>query len=78
MSTVIPVAAWQSQVYIGGTAASNLVTTIGDWAVNIKRQIQVYWTTQGIQNPYIIGRGNLDASGSLNFTAPADESMPFS
>jgi len=73
VSTVVPVAAWQSQVYIGGTAPSNLVTTIGDWAVNVKRTLQTYFNTQGIQNPYIIGRGQLDITGTLNVTTPADE-----
>ena len=73
VSTVVPNAAWQSQVFIGGTAASNQVTTIGDWTVSIKRTLQVYWTTQGEQNPYIIGRGQLDATGTFQFTTPSDE-----
>lgn len=73
VSTVVPVAAWQSQVYIGGTAAGNQVKTIGDWAVNCKRTLQVYFTAQGNSNPFIIGRGPLDITGTFNFTTPADE-----
>ena len=74
VSTVIPVANWRGQIYIGGTAASNQVFQIGEWALNIKRQLQVYWTVQGIQNPYIIARGPLSATFSLKYTAPYDES----
>jgi hypothetical protein len=73
ISTVIPQAAWQSQVYVGGTASGNQVTTVGDWAINVKRTLQTYWTTQGEQNPYIIGRGQLDITGTMTFTVPADE-----
>ena len=34
VSTVIPVANWRGQIYIGGTAASNQVFQIGEWALN--------------------------------------------
>ncbi len=74
VSAVLPQAAWNSQVFIGGTAAGNLVTTIGDWAINVRRTLQVYFNTQGNSNPYIIGRGQLDITGSMNFTTPGDES----
>jgi hypothetical protein len=74
ISSVIPVANWRGQIYIGGTAASNQVFQIGEWALNIKRQLQVYWTVQGIQNPYIIARGPLSATFSLKYTSPYDES----
>lgn len=73
ISGVIPVANWRGNVYIGGTASGNQVTTMGEWALNIKRQLQVYFTVQGTQNPFIIARGGLSASLSTNFTAPADE-----
>jgi hypothetical protein len=74
VSTVAPNAAWQSQVFIGGTAPTNQVTTIGDWAINLKRTLQVYWTTQGSAQPFVIGRGPLDCTGSMNFVTPQDES----
>jgi hypothetical protein len=73
VSTVAPNPAWQSQVYIGGTASSNLVTTVGEWAINLKRTLQVYWTTQGTQQPFVIARGPLDATGTLHYTTPQDE-----
>ena len=74
VSTVIPQAAWDSQVFIGGTTASNLVTTIGNWAVNVKRTLQVYWNTQGSAQPFVIGRGPLDCTGTFAFATPQDES----
>lgn len=73
VSQVVPVANWRGQVYIGGTAAANLVTDIGEWQVSIKRQLQVYWTVQGQESPFIIARGPLTATVSLNFTTPPDE-----
>lgn len=74
LSDVVPVAAWQSQVYIGGTATSNQVDTISDITVNLKRKLQVVFTTQGSADPFIIARGDLDATGSLMYSAPGDES----
>lgn len=74
VSAALPAAAWQSQVYIGGTAPTNQVTTIGDWAVNVKRALQPDWTAQGTPNPYIISRGPLDITGTFDFTTPGDES----
>jgi len=74
ISNVIPQANWKSQLYVGGTAPANLITTNGEWAVNIKRQLQVYWTSQGTISPYIIARGPLSATLSMKFTAPSDES----
>ena len=73
ISSVIPQANWKSALYVGGTSASNLITTNGEWAVNIKRQLQVYWTSQGTISPYIIARGPLSASLSMKMTAPSDE-----
>ena len=74
ISSVIPVANWRAGVYFGGTAAANAVSQIGEWALTVKRQLQVYWTVQNSQNPYIIARGPLSASFSLKFTTPYDES----
>jgi len=73
ISSVIPQANWKSQLYVGGTTPSNLITTNGEWAVNLKRQLQVYWTSQGTISPFVIARGPLSATLSMKFTAPADE-----
>jgi len=71
VSTVIPVPNWRSTVSVGGTE----IFDVGEWSVSLKRTLQVYWTDQGTtQNPYIIARGPLDATGMLNYTVPTDES----
>lgn len=70
VSTAIPVPNWRSTVSYAGTQ----VFDVGEWSVSIKRTLQIYWTDQGTtQNPYIIARGPLDATGVLNFTVPTDE-----
>lgn len=74
ISTTIPVANWRSTVFIGGTAALNQVYDVGEYTLNVKRQLQVYWTDQGAQTPYIIARGPLSISGGMNFTVPSDDS----
>ena len=74
ISSVIPVANWRAGIYIGGTAATNQVSQIGEWALSVKRQTQIYFTVMNSQNPYIIARGPLSATFSLKFTAPYDES----
>lgn len=66
---VVPTPAWRTNITIGSSA----IYDIGQWAVNIKRQLQVYWTNQGFQNPYIIARGPLDATSTLNFSVAYDE-----
>jgi hypothetical protein len=71
VSTAIPIPNWRSTVTVGGTQ----VFDVGEWSVAIKRTLQIYWTDQGtVQNPYIIARGPLDATGVLNYTVPTDES----
>lgn len=71
VSTAIPVPNWRSTVTVGGTQ----VFDVGEWSISLKRTLQVYWTDQGTdQNPYIIARGPLDATGSINYTVPTDES----
>lgn len=73
-STAVPIAAWRSQIYIGGVAAANLVYDIGEWTVNLKRELHVYFTSQNAQTPFIIARGAFSASGVMNFTVPSDDS----
>lgn len=70
VSTAIPIPNWRSTV----TVAGSQVYDVGEWTVSLKRTLQVYWTDQGTdQNPYIIARGPLDATGTLNYTVPTDE-----
>lgn len=66
----IPVPNWRSTVTVGGTQIYN----IGEWSAQFKRVLQIYWTAQGAQNPFIIARGGLSATYDLNFTVAIDES----
>jgi hypothetical protein len=65
-----PLPAWNSTVKVAGSA----VSSVGEWSVSIKRELQVYWTTDGQQQPYIIARGTLDGTANINYTVPHDES----
>lgn len=64
-----PVPAWRSTVTIGGTA----IFSPTEWQFALKRELGVYWTTQGTTTPFIIARGDLDATGSIKFSVPSDE-----
>ena len=68
-SFTIPQPNWRSTVSIGGTQFYN----ISEWTISIKRMLQVYWTAQNAQTPYIIARGGLGITGGLNFSVAADE-----
>ena len=35
--------------------------------------LQIYWTAQSAQSPYVIARGGLNISGGLNFSVAANE-----
>ena len=65
----IPQPNWLSTVTIGGSQFYN----VGEWTIAVKRMLQVYWTAQDAQTPYIIARGGLNISGGLNFTVAANE-----
>ena len=66
----IPQPNWLSTVTIGGSQVYN----VGEWTAAIKRQLQIYWTAQNAQTPYIIARGGLGMSLGFNFTVASDES----
>jgi hypothetical protein len=68
-SFIAPNAAWNTTITIGGTSTYNL----GEATWAFKRELGLYWTLQGAQNPYIIARGDLDATGSHKFSVPGDD-----
>lgn len=72
-STLNPMAAWRSTFGLAGTVGSAQVKTIGEWEVAIKREIEVIFTGQNSQNPYLIQRGKVSVTGKLVFNAVADE-----
>lgn len=66
----VPIPNWRSTISVGGTP----VYSAGEWSISLKRELQVYFTAQGAQNPYVIARGTMDATGNVNYTVPSDES----
>jgi hypothetical protein len=70
VSSVAQQPAWNSTVGIGGTVASKPVYSVAEWEYTITRVVEPYWTADGSQNPYVIGRGKLTSSLKQNF-APA-------
>lgn len=68
-SAVVPIPSWQTTINVGGSA----MTQAGEWGMSVKRQLQVYWTAQGTQSPFVIARGSLDATMNLNYTVSTDE-----
>jgi len=60
-----PIPNWTTTLDLLGSTVPT--TVIGEFAVNFKRATQVYWTVQGIQTPYIIARGPLTATGSIQW-----------
>lgn len=74
-SVASPLAAWRYQLGIGGPASGGtLVLTTNEWSVTIARKLRVQHTGQNTQNPFIIQRGPVSISGSINFSKPSDES----
>jgi hypothetical protein len=65
----VPLPAWRASATVGGTA----VYAISEFAFSIKRELGVFWTAQGAQNPYIIAQGDLDVTGSVKWSAVSDE-----
>lgn len=58
-----PIPNWNTTVNILGST----VSTIGEFSYSFKRTTQVYWTVQGIQTPYVIARGPLNATGTVQW-----------
>jgi hypothetical protein len=72
-TSVIPIASWQTTVGIGGTVSGSPVTTVSDGEINIKRELGVFFNSNGVQTPFIIQRGGLSVAGKLNFAAVPNE-----
>ena len=64
-----PIPNWNTTVGILGAT----VSTIGEYSYSFKRTTQVYWTVQGIQTPYVIARGPLNVTGSIQWDPVINE-----
>jgi hypothetical protein len=64
-----PIPNWNSTVVIAGNTVSSTGTYsgIGTFDITFTRTTQVYWTVQGIQNPYVIARGPLNMNGTIEW-----------
>jgi hypothetical protein len=69
ISAAAPVAGWRCSVTVGGAPAYN----IGEWVLGLRRDLLVMWSAQGSQSPYVIARGNLTASLSLDYSVATSE-----
>jgi hypothetical protein len=72
-----PIPNWNSTVVIAGNTVSSTgaYSGIGTFGVTFTRQTQVYWTVQGIQNPYVIARGPLNMNGTIEWD-PTNSETP--
>ena len=80
VSAVAQSPAWNSQVGIGGTVAGSPVYNVGEWEYTITRVVEPYFTADGSQNPYVIGRGKLSSSVKVNWapaSIQASQSSPY-
>jgi hypothetical protein len=76
-TTAAPIASWRSLLGIGGVASGGtLDSTIGSWEIKIARKLKPIFTGQNSQNPFVIQRGAVTATGKLDFAAPAAEANP--
>ncbi|MFJ8606373.1 hypothetical protein ACIRH0_04165 [Streptomyces sp. NPDC093675] len=74
--SVAPMASWRMAVGIGGPATGGtLIKTVTDGEISLKREINPYFTGNGVQNPYIIQRAGLTVEGKLNFVADSESPL---
>jgi len=62
-----------SIVQLATSGALAPVYDIVEWQLTLSRQLKVFFTNDGSQNPYVIGRGKLGVSGKLTFSPAIDE-----
>lgn len=73
-TAITPVASWRTLLGIAGPASGGTqIKYCADGEINIKRQLDVVFTAQGSQNPFVIVRGTLGVAGKLSFVAVPDE-----
>ncbi|MEW2164425.1 hypothetical protein AB0912_15735 [Streptomyces sp. NPDC007084] len=71
--SIAPMASWRMSVGIGGPASGGtLIPTVMDGEINLKREINPYYTGNGAQAPYVIQRAGLTVEGKLSFVADSE------
>jgi hypothetical protein len=77
--TALPIPAWSSNIQLAlpGINSGNIavVTNVGEITFSLKRKLQVYWTDDGSQSPYMIARGPLGCTGTVKAVVAQDEQI---
>ena len=74
VSTVRAFPDFNSTIQFATSGALAPVYNISEWQLTLSRQLKVFFTNDGSQNPFVIGRGKLGVSGKLTFSPAVDES----
>jgi hypothetical protein len=75
-STILALPAWRLLVGIAGPASGGtLISDVATVKINLKRAVKPYWTANGQQNPYVIGRAGFMADGGFNEVAQNEVPM---
>lgn len=75
-TSVVPLPGWRVKVGIGGPASGGTqVLYTGPWSVTIKREVDIEFTNQNAQTPYIIQRGEVTVDWTLDVIKPSDETV---
>lgn len=74
--TALPIPSWSSNIKLTlPDAAFGAVNYVGEITFSLKRKIQVYWTDDGVQSPYVIARGPLAVTGTVKAVVAQDEQI---
>jgi hypothetical protein len=68
-STVVPQAAWQGVMGLGGTASGAPITSLKTAKITVTRELENEFTVNGTQNPLVIFRGPLSVTFDATFIA---------
>jgi hypothetical protein len=66
---VIPQAAWQGLMGLGGTASGAPITSLKTAKITVTRELENEFTVNGTQNPLVIFRGGLSVTFDATFIA---------
>jgi hypothetical protein len=65
---------WNSAFGLAGVASGgSQIYQVGEWAFTLTRVVEPYFTADGTQNPYIIGRGKFSTTGKVTFSPTINE-----
>lgn len=73
---VRPIASWRMGVGISGPATGGtLIPTVTNGEINLKRELNPYFTGNGVRSPYVIQRGGVTVEGKLQFVADSESPL---